>query len=200
MKILLAVFISVFSLNVSAQWYNKLPWNKTDKSVTPLAAPAFAGINLTSAKLSNTSFFNFNNTPRRSWYSIHAEEVSIMRNLRHSARYGSEAMRIQFDNLANFYFSQNRFSEAKWYMLRSNAIARQKKDYGHIVGSLVALADVKSYLGDFKQADEDLSEAKIIASSHSLLPDLLLIEQHFKQIRINKETGLKPENHYADLL
>ena len=123
-----------------------------------------------------------------------------MKNLRHSARYGSEAMRIQLDNLANFYFSQNRFSEAKWYMLRSNAIARQQKNYAHIIGSLVALADVKSYLGDFKQADEDLSEAKVIAASHSLTPDLLLIEQHTKQIKVNKEAGLKAENHYAELL
>jgi hypothetical protein len=62
------------------------------------------------------------------------------------------------------------------------------------------LADVKSVLGDFTQADADLSEAKTIASSHSLTPDLLLIEQHIKQIHLNKETGLKVENRYSDIL
>ena len=199
MKILLAVFISLFSIKASAQWYAKLPWHKNQERLPMLTL--IAPVNkITAETLPITSFNNFNTNLGRSRYSINAEEAFIMKNLRHSARYGSDAMRLQFDNLANFYFSQKRFSEAKWYVLRSNAISRQQKNYTQVVGSLVVLADVKSILGDFKQADADLSEAKNIAALHSMEPDLRLIEQHTKQIKLNKETGLKAENHYADIL
>lgn len=197
MKILLAVFISLFSLNASAQFFAKLPWQKKHERLPQIVKPA------PSPKLEflfSTSFNSFNTDLGRSHYSIDAEEALIMKNLRHSMRYGNDSLRVQFDKLANFYFGQNRFSEAKWYVLRSNAISRQQNNYAQIIGSLVVLADVKSNLGDFTQADADLTEAKSIAASHSLTPNLLLIEQHTKQIRINKETGLKPKNRYSDLL
>lgn len=200
MKIFLAVFISLFSLQASAQWYAKLPWQKKQERTPKLNKPTIPVISLNYPTVIDASFNNFIFDLGRSRYSIDAEEAMIMQALRHSARYGNEAMRVQFDHLTNFYLSQNRFSEAKWYVLRSNAISRQQKNYTQIVGSLIVLADVKSILGDFKQADEDLSEAKTIAASHSLAPNLLLIEQHTKQIKQNKEGGLKQENHYAELL
>jgi hypothetical protein len=200
MKILLAVFISLFSLEASAQWAAKLPWHKNRERLAPITKPEFPGRAKT-PELLNASFTTFNTDLGRSHYSIDAEEVAIMKNVRHSMRYRDrDSLRIQFDKLALFYFGQNRFSEAKWYVLRSNAIARQQNNYQGIVGSLVILADVKSNLGDFKQADADLSEAKTIASSHSMAPDLLLIEQHTKQIKLNKEVGVKYQNHYSDLL
>lgn len=200
MKILIAVLISLFSLKASAQWLAKLPWHKNERlqQLVKLKSPAKP---MFSFPLSyNASFSAFNTDLGRSSYSINAEEASIMKSLRHSMRYGGDSMRVQFNKLAHFYFSQNRFSEAKWYVLRSNAIAREQKNYGGIIGSLLVLADVKSNLGDFKQADADLSEAKNIAASHSMAPDLLLIEQHSKQIKLNKEVGLKQQNHYSDLL
>ena len=198
MKILYTLFIGLFSLQASAQFYVKIPWQKKHER--------FPALGLLQEKtpppalIYNTSFSTFKTDLGRSRYSIDAEEAMCMRNLRHSMRYGQAAMRIQFDSLASFYFRQNRFSEAKWYLLRSNAISRQQKNYEGIIGSLVVLADVKSNLGDFKQADEDLLEAKNIASLHSLTPNLLLIEQHTKQIKLNKDGGVKVENHYAELL
>ncbi|WP_299289993.1 hypothetical protein [uncultured Mucilaginibacter sp.] len=198
MKILYTLFIALFSLQASAQIYVKMPWQKKHERF-----PALALVHEKTpppALICNTSFTTFKTDLGRSRYSIDAEEAMCMRNLRHSMRYGQAAMRIQFDSLASFYFRQNRFSEAKWYVLRSNAISRQQKNYEGIIGSLVVLADVKSNLGDFKQADEDLLEAKNIAALHSLTPNLLLIEQHTKQIKLNKDGGIKVENHYAELL
>ncbi|RYE05624.1 MAG: hypothetical protein EOP44_04400 [Sphingobacteriaceae bacterium] len=150
--------------------------------------------------LYNTSFTAFNRDLGRSRYSIQAEEAFIMQKLKHSARYGQTAMRVEFDNLANFYLSHNRFSEAKWYLLRSNAISRNQKNYTQIVGSLLVLAEIKADLGDYKQADEDLAEAKTIAVLHTLTPDLLLIDRYANQIKLHKEIGLKIQNHYSDLL
>ncbi len=199
MKIILAVFIGLFSIKASAQWYTKLPWHKNYERLPTLTLSPPEN-KFASEVLHTTSFNGFNTDLGRSRYSINAEEAFLMKNLRHSARYGSDAMRIQFDNLTNFYFSHKRFSEAKWYVLRSNAISRQQKNYTQVIGSLLVLADVKSSLGDFKQANADLFEAKTIAASHSMEPGLLLIEQHTKQIKLNKETGLKLENHYSDML
>ena len=152
-----------------------------------------------SALIPNTSFTTFNHDLGRSRYSINAEEAFIMRKLKHSARFGQMAMRIEFDHLADFYLSHNRFSEAKWYLLRSNAISRNQKSYEHVIGSLLVLAEIKADLGDYKQAGEDLAEAKSIAVIHSLTPDLLLIEQYVNQIKLHQKTGLKIQNQYSDL-
>lgn len=199
MKIFFTLFIGLFSLQASAQWYAKLPWQKKNERFPALTLTAPTNQFASQPLVYDGAFNSFHTNLGRSRYSINAEEASVMQNLIYSMRFGQSAMRIRFDSLANFYFRQNRFSEAKWYLLRSNAISRQQKDYEEIIGSLVALADVKSSLGDFKQADEDLAEATTIASEHNLTPNLLLIEQHSKQIHLNKDVGLKPENHYAEL-
>lgn len=200
MKILYTVFITLFSLNASAQFYTKLFFLKKDVPSAPLTAYSVPFKSDSAALIYNTSFDHFNTDLGRSRYSIYAEETFIMKKLKYSSRYGQVAMRIEFDHLANFYFNQNRFSEAKWYLLRSNAISRQQKNYAQIIGSLLVLAEIKSDLGDYKQADEDLSEARSIAVLHNLLPDLQMVEQYINQIRLQKETGLKFQNHYSDLL
>ncbi len=200
MKILYTVFITLFSLNASAQFYTKLFSLKKHAPSAPLIAYSVPFKSDSAALIYNTSFNHFNSNLGRSRYSIYAEEAFIMKKLKHSSRFGQAAMRIEFDYLAAFYLNQNRFSEAKWYLLRSNAISRQQKNYAQIINSLLVLAEVKSDLGDYKQADEDLLEAKSIAVSHNLLLDLQLVEQHINQIRLQKETGLKFQNHYSDLL
>ncbi|MGI4727068.1 MAG: hypothetical protein ACRYGB_00705 [Janthinobacterium lividum] len=197
MKILYTVFITLFSLNASAQFFTRF---FPHKKVQPTLSAKPVTLKPDSAVLIyNNSFTAFNHDLGRSRYSFQAEEAFIMHNLRHSARFGPTAMRMQFDSLVNFYLSQNRFSEAKWYLLRSNAISRQQKNYVQIINSLLVLAKIKSDLDDYKQADEDLLEAKSIAVSHKLLPDLQLIEQQTNQIRLHKETGLKIQNRYSDL-
>lgn len=201
MKILYTVFITLFSLGASAQFYTKLFFSKKPVRSIPLSAAYSTSFKSDSATLIyNTSFQDFNSNLGRSRYSIYAEEAFIMKKLKHSSRYGQVAMRIEFDHLANFYLSQSRFSEAKWYLLRSNAISRQQNNYVQIIGSLLVLAEIKSDLDDYKQANEDLSEAKAIAVLHNLTPDLQLVEEYTKQIRLHKETGLKFQNHYSDLL
>jgi hypothetical protein len=118
MKIILAVFISVFSMNASAQ----LLWHKKRERLPQLTKPQ-SPAKTDFSKLNSASFNSFNTNLGLSRYSIDAEEAAIMRDLRHSKRYGQAALRIQFDNLANFYFRQNRFSECHFSAakkLRSN--------------------------------------------------------------------------------
>ncbi len=198
MKIIYTVFITLFSLSASAQFFTKIFLFKRK----PVHLNAFS-IQLKPAPetlIYNPSFTAFKLDLGRSKYSIQTEEAFIMQKLRHSARYGQLAMRIEFDHLANFYLSHNRFSEAKWYLLRSNAISRNQKNYGQIIGSLLVLAEIKADLGDYKQADEDLAEAKAIAILHTLIPDLQLIEHQFNQIKLHQKTGFKIQNQYSDYL
>ncbi|WP_419801839.1 hypothetical protein [Mucilaginibacter sp.] len=198
MKILYTVFITLFSLNASAQFFTRL---FSHKKPPPLPAAFFIAPKQGSPALIYSASFNtFSHDLGRSRYSIYAEEAFIMHDLKQSARYGQTAMRIAFDNLADFYLRQNRFSEAKWYLLRSNAISRNQKSYEHIIGSLLVLAEIKADLGDYKQADEDLAEARAIAVLHTSTPGLQLIEQRVNQIKLQKETGLKIQNQYSDLL
>lgn len=200
MKIVYTVFITLFSLNASAQFYTKIFLPKRLKNPVTLSAYSLPFKADSAVLIYDASFNTFKSDLGRSRYSIHAEEAYMMRQLRHSARFGQVAMRIAFDNLTSFYLRQNRFSEAKWYLLRSNAISRKQNSYEHIIGSLLILAEIKSDLGDYKQANEDLSEAKAIAVLHNLAPDLLLIEQYANQIRLHKAAGLKLQNRYSDLL
>ncbi|RYE19818.1 MAG: hypothetical protein EOP42_28455 [Sphingobacteriaceae bacterium] len=198
MKILYTVFITLFSLNASAQFFTKIFPHK--RAQTPLSAVSICLKPSPATLIYNASFTTFKLDLGRSRYSINTEEAFIMKKLKHSARYGQTAMRIEFDNLAAFYLNHNRFSEAKWYQLRSNAISRNQRNYGQIIGSLLVLAQIKADLGDYKQADEDLTEAKTIAVLHTLTPDLLLIDHYANQIKLHKETGLKIQNQYSDLL
>ena len=197
MKTLLVLLLSFLAVDASAQWYAKLPFVKKHERYAALNPAKMAPYQTVQ---SGASFNNFKTTLGRSSYSINTEEHFIMGNLRHSKHYGYDSVVLQYNNLAAFYANQNRFSEAKWYMLQSKYIAGNHRDYPALVYCLIVLADIKSSLGDFKQADDDLLEAKNIAATHSLTPNLMLIEAHIKQIHVAKESGLKTENRYSDLL
>ncbi|HVW96289.1 MAG TPA: hypothetical protein VHA56_10020 [Mucilaginibacter sp.] len=79
-------------------------------------------------------------------------------------------LRVTFDHLAKVYLSQKKYSQAKWFILQSNSLARAKKDTPNIISSLVTLAKIKTEQGDYKLATGDLDEAlKASASKYQNL-------------------------------
>jgi tetratricopeptide (TPR) repeat protein len=75
-------------------------------------------------------------------------------------------LRTCFNNLERVYFDQKKYPEAKWFILQSNTISRQKKDYPNIITSLLTLADIKGTIKDYKLAMRDLDEAIQISEAH----------------------------------
>jgi len=77
-------------------------------------------------------------------------------------------LRVSFDHLAKVYMAQKKFSQAKWFILQSNSLARAKNDNANVITSLITLSTIKSELSDYTLAMRDLNEAlQISITSHN---------------------------------
>ncbi|WP_411272768.1 tetratricopeptide repeat protein [Daejeonella sp.] len=83
-------------------------------------------------------------------YKIH-DKIGLMRS---------------FDQLAEIFHLQKRFSEAKWFYIQSNTVARKLNNSTGIVNSLVSLGHVKMSIGDHQLALTDLREAEKLSISN----------------------------------
>ncbi|MGZ3757376.1 MAG: hypothetical protein ACXVAY_17255 [Mucilaginibacter sp.] len=66
---------------------------------------------------------------------------------------------VTFNNLARVYRSQRKFSQAKWFILQSNTLSRERNDQANIIASLTELAGIKMDIKDYSLAMRDLDEA-----------------------------------------
>ncbi|QQL51312.1 hypothetical protein [Mucilaginibacter ginkgonis] len=76
----------------------------------------------------------------------------------------SSSLRTSFDRLAKIYRDQRKYSQAKWYILQANTIARAQNDLPYITESLITLAGIKMDNKNYDWAEGDLGEALAIAS------------------------------------
>ena len=75
-------------------------------------------------------------------------------------------LRTCFNNLERVYFDQGKYAEAKWFILQSNTISRQRRDVPNIITSLITLADIKGTIKDYQLAMRDLDEAIRLSELH----------------------------------
>jgi hypothetical protein len=104
-----------------------------------------------------------------------------------------------FSELARLYMLQNRFSEAKWYLLQSNQISRQQNDDQHTILNLIDLATIKANIGDYALAQEDLTEAHDLAYAKGLKDCLAEIAKKMSYIKQNKLPPVTPVLRYAEM-
>lgn len=136
----------------------------------------------------------------RSQYGFDLAEIRVMKSLKNSMRYRKvDDMRSDFNRLATLYSKQNRYSEAKWYLLQSNDISRKLNDPSGIVASLIKLAMLKAEIGDFAMARADLLNAREISRLSSHLFDLIEIEKKLQVLQLKKLAGLKADIRYAKI-
>ncbi len=76
----------------------------------------------------------------------------------------STGLRICYDRLARVYRDQRKFTQAKWFILQSNTMARAQGDVPNITKSLITLAGIKMDIKDFDLAERDLGEALELSS------------------------------------
>lgn len=84
----------------------------------------------------------------------------------YSAYNDTTGLRVSFDNLAKIYFAEKKYTQAKWFILQSNFLARAKKDVPNIITSLLTLSAIKSEIKDYKLAMSDLNEALQLSVTH----------------------------------
>ncbi|WP_407430027.1 hypothetical protein [Arcticibacter sp.] len=78
---------------------------------------------------------------------------------------GNQVGRVNcFDVLGHIYLEQKRHSEAKWFFIQANTLARNLNDEKGVVVSLVNLSRVKVAIKDYSLAARDLKEASAIAA------------------------------------
>jgi len=77
-------------------------------------------------------------------------------------------LRLSFDNLARVYRSEKKFTQAKWFILQSNTLSRDKNDVPNIISSLLELALIKTDIKDYNLAMRYLNEALKLSSKNRL--------------------------------
>jgi len=132
-------------------------------------------------------------------YMLEVQEDIIMRSAQHHMRFHEyDEASYEFTQLAELYIKQNRFSEAKWYLLQSNSITREQADDMHTITNLEDLAMVKANLGDLMQSAQDLDEAHELALVRGWTAGVTEIEKEQRFIKINKNASSpKLEARYA---
>jgi len=201
MRITILIICCVFSLSASAQWYRvDLLLKKHERfPVIEHPSPYLHSISKIRIKPSFTGKVtpvNFD----RSEYSFQAAENLVMRDAQHNMRFRvyNDAS-YNFSALAKLYIQQNRYSEAKWYLLQSNIISRQQNDDKHTIANLIDLAIIKSDLGDYPQAQQDLNEAHDMARIRGFNDDLATIEKKMVYIKQNRNNAPKADVRYAEI-
>lgn len=200
MKFILLIICCMFGLSASAQWYRiDLKFKKHVRyPLIEIPANNSMGRLLTNATIKVVKIHPI--TLDRTEYSFQAAENAVMRIAQHNMRFRvyNDAS-YNFSELARLYIQQNRYSEAKWYLLQSNIISRQQNDDKHTIANLLDLATIKSDLGDFMQAQQDLTEAHDLANMRGLKEELAAIDKKMAYIKLNKNNAPKTDVRYAEV-
>lgn len=200
MRFILLIICCMFGLTASAQWYRidlKLKKHPRFPLVEVPADHSLARLHI-NTQIKPVKIHSF--TLDRSEYSFQAAENMVMRTAQHNMRFRvyNDAS-YNFTELAKLYIQQNRYSEAKWYLLQSNIISRQQNDDKHTITNLMALATIKSELGDYAQAQQDLIEAHDIANLRGFKEDVAAIDKKMAYIKLNKNNAPKTDVRYAEV-
>jgi tetratricopeptide (TPR) repeat protein len=78
----------------------------------------------------------------------------------------STGLRVSYDDLSKIYYDQKKFTQAKWFILQSNTLARQQNDVTNIIASLITLAHIKMDIHDYDLAKGDLKEALSLSAQN----------------------------------
>lgn len=195
-KILLFLF-SIISFSASAQFglfkkHERLPL------LEPARFTFLVNFSLASPRIPQPHLHTY--MLNRSDLSLEAEEQFVMKTAQHNMRYRVyKTASYNFSELAQLYVLQNRFSEAKWYFLQSSFLSRQLNNDKLTISNLSNLAMVKSEIGDFVLAQQDLIEARNIASAHGWLIDIIEVEKKLGHIQHNRFASLRADARYAEL-
>jgi len=193
MRFFLSLTFLTLSLTASAQFWKRKPKPAPEVLSVAFISPAQIQIkNILPAKLEKV------NLPR-SVYNLEVEEEAVLKQAKHNMRFRIyDQASYNFSDLAALYLQQNRFSEAKWYLLQSNTIAKQAGNARHVLDNLYILADIKNAIGEQPLALTDLQEAHDLAIAKGMQTDVALINKKMKFLQTNKIVAVKAELRYAE--
>jgi hypothetical protein len=196
MRFILLLAFCTISITASAQF-----WQKKDKTRYPQLNDA----NYTSATTisaatkihtPNVVVFALN----RRAYSLDIAEAILLKEAKHHMRFRQYTIAsTDFNTLANLYMVAKRFSEAKWFLLQSNAIAKRENNDKLTITNLLDLATIKAAMGELALARTDLKEAHDLANLRGMSTDLAEIDKLTNEIEFKNGSAsfAKAEVKYA---
>lgn len=190
MRGLLLILLCTISFSASAQWWAVGPLKKYQRF------PAMAQVKPSplklNAKLSASKVTRV--TIGQSFYCLTLNERTVMKTAQHQMRFREYAdASYSFAELARIYIQQNKLSEAKWFFLQSNNLSRQQSNDRLTIANLRELANIKSTIGDFALAQQDLTEAHDMASAHNWQDDVMLVKKCQDDLQRSKLAAVKTE-------
>ena len=99
------------------------------------------------------------NADKRLRYQNSAINYTLLAIHEYSTYSDSVGLRDSYTDLSKIYYSQKKYTEAKWFILQSNTLSRARNDTPNIISSLLTLATIKSDIKDYTLAMGDLNEA-----------------------------------------
>lgn len=180
MRFVFCIILCITGFSASAQWWRigflskKHPPQERPAAIIPVADQSFS--RLPPPVVGNPEISVIKLSRSRSSYQAAEAWVikTAQRNMSLGIYYDAS---YNFSELAQLYMQQNRFSEAKWYLLQSNNISRRQNDSRHTISNLIDLAVVKANTGNYVQAFQDLAEAGKMAKDKGFDDDIKEIEQ-----------------------
>lgn len=106
-----------------------------------------------------------------------AEYTVLKKALPMFTRMGNKPGRLKsFQSLAEIYCAQKKLSEAKWFYVQTNLLAKKLDDQEAVISSLIHLAEVKGLLGEHEMALDDYHEAERLAIQNNFPVKLIQIK------------------------
>lgn len=191
MRIILLVFLlCAVSFSASAQFWNRI---FKPKRYPLLSACQYQDFKMPDIKLNaglkDVKRMQLGTTD---YYLVLNEQV-VMKEAQHHMRFREyEEASYSFNQLAKIYQQLNKHSEAKWFFLQSNNLSRQQSNDHLTINNLINLALVKSAIGDFELAQQDLEEAHTMANLHGWQDDLAAVNKEIINLKRNRIAVLIP--------
>lgn len=94
----------------------------------------------------------------------------------------SIGLRTSFDMLTSIYHAQHKYPQAKWFILQSNTISREKNDTPNIITSLIELSSIKTDIKDYTLAMSDLNEALALSTKNHYPQQESEVQLHYSML------------------
>ena len=196
MRFILLLAFCTISITASAQF-----WQKKDRTRYPQLNEAnYTSVTIISAATKaytpNVVVSNLNSRA----YSLDVAEAILIKEAKHHMRYRQYSIAsTDFNTLAKLYTLARRFSEAKWFLLQSNAIAKRENNDKLTIINLLDLATIKAAVGELALARTDLKEAHDLANLKGMSTDLVEIDKLTREIELKNGSAsfAKAEVKYA---
>lgn len=195
MRVIFLFLFSAISFSASAQWW-KIDFKKQHRYPALVHARP-AAFKAAAVKVSyNPAMVRV--ALGETTYGLTLSERVVMKTAQHNMRFREYAeASYNFRDLAKIYVQLNKLSQAKWFFLQSNNLSRQQNNDRLTIANLINLALVKTAIGDFALAQQDLDEARTLATVRGWQDDLTAVDIEIKNLQQNKLVALKPGNNYV---